>query len=103
MPSEQSDDRFADTLQRLLDEREISQRELIRRTRRHGWGSTGAISYFMTEDVEPSTVAMEAIAQALGIDPAYFAEYRLAIARRQLDPTVVGLPEALRALERFNR
>lgn len=98
----QSDRPFVETLLELLEEQEISQRELIRRTRRHGWGSPGTISLLVNGDLEPTMRAMEAIAQALGIDPAHFAEHRLATARRRLDPAVVGLADALRALERFD-
>jgi transcriptional regulator with XRE-family HTH domain len=43
----------------------------------------------------PSIRAMELIARACGIDPDYFAEYRLAIAMRELDPEEVGLEQAL--------
>jgi transcriptional regulator with XRE-family HTH domain len=43
----------------------------------------------------PSVRAMELIAKACGIDPSYFAEYRLAIAMRELDPEEVGLEQAL--------
>jgi len=43
----------------------------------------------------PSIRAMELIAKACGVDPNYFAEYRLAIAMRELDPGEVGLEQAL--------
>jgi transcriptional regulator with XRE-family HTH domain len=46
----------------------------------------------------PSMRAMELIAQACGISPDYFAEYRLARAMRELDPTEVGLDQALENL-----
>jgi hypothetical protein len=38
---------------------------------------------------------MELIAQACGVEPDYFAEYRLAVAMRELDPNEVGLEQAL--------
>jgi len=89
---------FPQAVQELLDEHEISQRELVRRTRTRGWGSPGTISFLMRDEMPPSIRAMEAIARALQVPPEHFAEYRLAIARRQLDPNVVGVKRALRNL-----
>jgi len=43
----------------------------------------------------PSLRAMELLAQACSVPPTYFAEYRLAAAMRELDPTEVGLEQAL--------
>ena len=47
---------------------------------------------------KPSVRAMELIAQACRVEPDHFAEYRLAVAMRELDPTVVGLERALQNL-----
>lgn len=47
---------------------------------------------------KPSLRAMELIAQACGVQPDYFAEYRLAMAMRELDPQEVGLEQALENL-----
>jgi transcriptional regulator with XRE-family HTH domain len=47
---------------------------------------------------KPSVRAMELIAQACSVSPEYFAEYRLAMAMRELDPGVVGLEQALENL-----
>jgi transcriptional regulator with XRE-family HTH domain len=47
---------------------------------------------------KPSMRAMELIARACSVPPEYFAEYRLSIAMRELDPDVVGLEEALENL-----
>jgi transcriptional regulator with XRE-family HTH domain len=44
---------------------------------------------------KPSMRAMELIAQACDVEPGYFAEYRLAVAMRELDPNAVGLEQAL--------
>jgi transcriptional regulator with XRE-family HTH domain len=44
---------------------------------------------------------LRGIAGALQIEPERFIEYRLAVARRQLDEREVGLEEAVRALERY--
>ena len=38
---------------------------------------------------------MELIAKVCGVEPDYFAEYRLAMAMRDLDPNQVGLEQAL--------
>jgi hypothetical protein len=43
----------------------------------------------------PSMRAMELLAKACGLQPEYFAEYRLAAAMRELDPAQVGLDQAL--------
>lgn len=89
---------FPKALHELLAEQEISQRELIRRTQRHGWGSTGTITNILASDRSPSARAMEEIARALKIRPEHFPEYRLAKARTCLDPDVVGLEAALNGL-----
>ncbi len=47
---------------------------------------------------KPSMRAMELIAHACGVEPEYFAEYRLAVAMRELDPNEVGLERALENL-----
>jgi transcriptional regulator with XRE-family HTH domain len=47
---------------------------------------------------KPSTRAMDLIARACGVEPDYFAEYRLAEAMRELDPDEVGLEQALKNL-----
>jgi hypothetical protein len=44
---------------------------------------------------KPSIRAIELISRACEVPPDYFAEYRLAMAMRELDPTVVGLDQAL--------
>jgi transcriptional regulator with XRE-family HTH domain len=44
---------------------------------------------------KPSMRVMDLIARACSVSPDYFAEYRLAVAMRELDPTVVGLEQAL--------
>jgi transcriptional regulator with XRE-family HTH domain len=47
---------------------------------------------------KPSMRAMELIARACEVEPEYFAEYRLAVAMRELDPEVVGFERALENL-----
>lgn len=44
---------------------------------------------------KPSIRAIELISAACEVSPDYFAEYRLAMAMRELDPAVVGLDQAL--------
>ncbi len=89
---------FVEAVMELLRREGISQRELARRCKRHGWGSTSTVNFILTGDMNASVKAMTAIAQALAVPPHYFAEYRLAEARRRLDPQAVGLEVALREL-----
>src|SRR5690242_17370074 len=93
---------FPQAVQELLDEQEMSQRELIRKTRKHGWGSTGTISFLMRGEQPPTVTSMKAIARALGVPAEHFAEYRLAMARRSLNPKQVGLRKALETLSALN-
>ncbi len=96
-----TDKPFPEALSELLSEREWSLRELAKRTREElGWGSHTFFGQLTRGLVSPSMQAMANIAAVMRIDPAYFAEFRLGAAREALDPEVVGLAEALRALER---
>jgi transcriptional regulator with XRE-family HTH domain len=92
-----SDEPFGDTLRGLMDARGLSYRKLAEETRRlDGRGMTHAhINMLANGRDKPSNRAMELIAQACGVDPEYFAEYRLAMAMRDLDPAQVGLEQAL--------
>lgn len=99
----QTTKRFSEAMRELLAEHELSQRELSRRTRKHGWGSQGYLSFVMNDQQSPTPEGMEAIAKALKIRPEYFAEYRLARARESLDPAAVGLKVALRNLAKFEK
>lgn len=47
----------------------------------------------------PSARTMAALAEALGVAPTVFAEYRLALARHLLDERKVGLDQAITNLE----
>lgn len=49
----------------------------------------------------PSEKIMIAAAQALGVKPTVFVEYRLLTARYALDPDHVGWPAATKALNRW--
>jgi transcriptional regulator with XRE-family HTH domain len=93
----QSNSPFGEALRALMDARSLSYRALAERTRQvDGRGMTHAhINMLAKGHDRPSMRAMELIADACGIDPGYFAEYRLAQAMRELDPTEVGLEQAL--------
>ena len=94
-----SDEPFPVALQKLLDEREWTQRELSRRTSKElGWGSHTAIALLLRGELEPTTEAMEAVAKVMRLSPSFFPEYRMAKARDQVDPRVVGFRRALRNL-----
>ena len=94
-----SDKSFPETFASLLSEHDISLREVSRRTMRHNeWGRPSSLSLLLNGDLRPTLEAMEHIAQAIGVPPETFAEYRLASARRALDPEAVGLRRALRNL-----
>jgi transcriptional regulator with XRE-family HTH domain len=83
-----------------MDERSLTYRGLAETTRKlDGKGITHAhINMLANGHDKPSMRAMELIAAACDIDPDYFAEYRLAAAMRELDPTEVGLEQALENL-----
>lgn len=51
----------------------------------------------------PSPELMEVCARRLGIEPAYFVEYRVHLAQRDFDPGKVGLEQALANLEAWAR
>ena len=96
----QSNRPFGESLRLLMGERGFSYRGLAQRTRElDGKGMTHAhINMLAKGHDRPSMRAMELIAQACGVDADYFAEYRLAKAMRELDPTEVGLEQALENL-----
>ncbi len=83
-----------------MQERGLSYRSLAETTRElDGRGMTHAhINMLANGHDKPSVRAMELIAQACDVPPAYFAEYRLAAAMRELDPAEVGLEQALENL-----
>src|SRR3984893_2137328 len=88
---------FGDALRALMDERALTYRRLAEATRQlDGRGMTHAhINMLANGHDRPSLRAMELIAQACGVAPEHFAEYRLAAAMRELDPAEVGLEQAL--------
>jgi transcriptional regulator with XRE-family HTH domain len=99
MPPE-SNKPFGEALRGLMNDHGLTYRELAQRTRElDGRGMTHAhINMLANGHDRPSTRAMELIADACGIEPSYFAEYRLALAMRELDPGEVGFEQALENL-----
>ena len=95
-----SDEPFGKALRARMDARGLSYRALAQATREiDGKGMTHAhINMLANGRDKPSLRAMELLAVACGVEPEYFAEYRLAIAMRELDPTEVGLAQALENL-----
>ena len=91
---------FGKALRALMDARGLTYRGLADATRQlDGKGMTHAhINMLANGHDKPSMRAMELVAQACGVDPDYFAEYRLAAAMRELDPAEVGLEQALENL-----
>lgn len=95
-----SDKPFGDALRALMEERGLTYRKLADATRRiDGKGLTHAyINMLANGHDKPSLRAIELIASATDAQPTYFAEYRLAVAMRELDPAEVGLEQALKNL-----
>jgi transcriptional regulator with XRE-family HTH domain len=88
---------FGEALRALMDAQGLTYRALAERIREvDGKGITHAhINMLANGHDKPSMRAMELIAAACDVDPDYFAEYRLAVAMRELDPNEVGLEQAL--------
>ena len=95
-----SDEPFGNALRKLMQEHGLTYRGLADSTREvDDRGLTHAhINMLANGHDKPSMRAMELIARACEVDPDYFAEYRLAAAMRELDPTEVGLEQALENL-----
>ncbi|HZE06387.1 MAG TPA: helix-turn-helix transcriptional regulator [Solirubrobacteraceae bacterium] len=88
---------FGEALRPLMQARGLTYRALAQATRElDGRGLTHAhINMLVHGRDKPSLRAMELVARACGVAPTHFAEYRLAVAMRELDPEVVGLEQAL--------
>ena len=95
-----SNEEFGKALRALMDERGVSYRGLADAIGRiDEKGITHAhLNMLANGHDKPSLRAMELIARACSVSPEYFAEYRLAVAMRELDPDVVGLAQALENL-----
>ena len=79
--SEVSTKPFGDALRELMDARSLTYRALAEATREiDGRGITHAhINMLANGHDRPSMRAMELVAEACGVGPTYFAEYRLAV------------------------
>jgi transcriptional regulator with XRE-family HTH domain len=88
---------FGEALRALMDARGLTYRGLAQAIREiDERGLTHAhINMLANGHDKPSLRAMELIAAACEVKPEYFAEYRLALAMRELDPSQVGLEQAL--------
>ena len=91
---------FGKALRALMEGQGLSYRALADAIGRlDGKGITHAhLNMLANGHDRPSVRAMELIARACSVSPDYFAEYRLAMAMRELDPGVVGLERALENL-----
>jgi len=91
---------FGDALRALMKARGMTYRGLADAIRTlDAKGITHAhINMLANGHDKPSMRAMELIARACAVEPEYFAEYRLAVAMRELDPSEVGLERALENL-----
>jgi transcriptional regulator with XRE-family HTH domain len=91
---------FGEALRALMESRGLTYRGLAQAIREiDDRGLTHAhINMLANGHDKPSLRAMELIAEACGVEPEYFAEYRLALAMRELDPSQVGLEQALENL-----
>jgi transcriptional regulator with XRE-family HTH domain len=92
---------FPQALRALLDARGLTHRELAERTRRvDGKGITRPYITLLANGRNTLSMrTMELLAGACGVQPEYFAEYRLAVGMRDLDPSQVGLARALENLD----
>lgn len=84
-------------LRDLMRSRNVTYRALPDATRElDGKGmSHSHINMLVNGRDKPSMRAMELVAEACGVDPRYFAEYRLGLGMRELVPAEVGLEQAL--------
>jgi transcriptional regulator with XRE-family HTH domain len=91
---------FGEALRDLMGSRGFSYRGLAEAIRKiDEQGITHAhLNMLANGHDKPSLRVMELVARACSVSPNYFAEYRLALAMRALDPAVVGLEQALENL-----
>jgi transcriptional regulator with XRE-family HTH domain len=91
---------FPAALKELLEESGWSARELERQTERAGnRKSHSSVNQWLRGQQEVSVESMEVVAAVFHLAPTYFAEYRLALARKRLDPRTAGLDQALSYLD----
>jgi transcriptional regulator with XRE-family HTH domain len=98
---------LAKTLPALMRERSLTYRALAARTQSLDHAGTG-LSYSHIANLAagrelPSRRALDLLARACGFPVSYFAEYRLAELRRQLDEREVGFATAYRTYQALSR
>ena len=64
----------------------MSQRELVRRCQRDGWGSPGTITEHIKGLLVPRPAATEHYADALGVSPDTVSDDRPALQRANAEP-----------------
>jgi transcriptional regulator with XRE-family HTH domain len=79
-----TDRTFGQAITELMAERQMSARELSRRTKGMSPGG-GTISHFTKGYISPDFETMERVAKALEVPATHFAEYRLERIRRAID------------------
>jgi transcriptional regulator with XRE-family HTH domain len=93
-----TDEPITAALKPLMREHHLTFRSLAELTQAHDDGCRGVTYAYLcalTSGREyPSRRALALIAASLGIEPGYFAEYRLAELREQLDPRRAGFKAA---------
>jgi transcriptional regulator with XRE-family HTH domain len=98
---------ITETLPALMREHAISYRALAARTRLVDHGGNGLshshlVNLAAGRDL-PTRRVLELLASTFKLPPAYFAEYRLAELRRQLDERQVGFDTAYRTYQTLSR
>ena len=98
---------LAETLPALMRERSLTYRALAAQTQSLDHAGTG-LSYSHIANLAagrelPSRRALELLAHAFELPASYFAEYRLAEFRRQLDEREVGFATAYRTYQTLSR
>lgn len=103
----QTDEPITVALKPIMRDRRLTFRALAELTQSHdagGRGVTYAYLCALTSGREyPSRRSLELIAASLGIEPAYFPEYRIAELRDQLDPRRAGFKAAWRRYRQLAR
>lgn len=98
---------FIPALRDLMATAELSQRQLVERTKDHrdGGYALGYLTTLLGGRSKPAPETMRVFALAAGVEPEYFKEYRehLAATRAAELATRIGLDEVLAALESVDK
>jgi hypothetical protein len=97
-----TDQPFHEAVRSVLAERGLTFRALAARTRDVDPDGKGLSHSYLTTlgtHDRPTRRAMEVVAHALALQPTYFAEYRLDVARGLFDEEQQGLRRALQNLQ----